>query len=659
MRVSLSPWLKPRFFTTGTNRPLAGGLMYTYEAGTTTNATTYSDDSGTPNTNPIVLNSDGECNLYLDDDVIYRIILKNAAGVTQFDKDNISSNGAKDAAVLSFENVANLRLAIGNDREPTAQTSGYYNAGDGGGNSFYWDGTSSATDNGGTIIKPTLVSGAGRWLAVDTSYINVKQFGAVGDGVADDTTAISSAIDEFNTVYFPNGTYLFSGITINKHNVTLYGTGESRSVLLMTNAAAAAVTIGSTAFTSGINIHNLKIEGNASNLGGISLGTTTFAAARIRIQDVFITGFQNAANGYGIRLNSNQNTDIENLWIQECRLGIYRANGGYSTSTRFSGKGSYFGRNCLHGIYVDGQCDDLYIQDGLVEGCLGVGIAVTANAASTAGAGRGTRLILDSVYFEENNKDGLSSYNAVQVIGTATGYAQHTLTMNECQFAANPSAPVGTKDVGIDRTYGYFNGCRLMPSNVVPTANCNVRFVSCKFPNAENYLTTLKAMPGNVSAFEFADPATGSNPNQMNFVNALTFPATARPVSDPNTLDDYEEGTWTPELSSDGTPPTIAYTEQLGTYTKIGNLVFLKAKIRGVLSVAGTGTPRITGLPAFPLVSGEGLDPVAVSYKQLLTGAPTSAHTLTGPLIELAGTTYQTGAGNNFLVVSVTYRTTA
>ena len=439
--------------------------------------------------------------------------------------------------------------------------------------------------------------------------------------------------------------------------MTLYGAGESRSVLLMTNAAAAAVTIASTAYTSGVNIRNLRIEGNASNLGGISLGTTTFAAARIRIQDVFITGFQNAANGYGIRLNSNQNTDIENLWIQECHFGIYRANGGYSTSTRFSGKGSYFGRNCLHGIYVDGQCDDLYIQDGLVEGCLGVGIAVTANATNPAGAGRGTRLILDSVYFEENNKNGLSSYNTVQVIGNATGYAQHTLTMNECQFAANPSAPGGTKDVGIDRAYAYFNGCHLMPGNVVPTGNCNVRFVSCKFPNAENYLTTLKAMPGNVSAFEFADAVTSSNPNQMNFVNAITFPATARPVSDPNTLDDYEEGTWTPVLSSDGTPPTIAYTEQQGTYTKIGNLVFLKARIRGVLSVAGTGTPRITGLPAFPIV--DGLDPVAVSYRQLLTGAPTSAHTLAGPLIELAGTAYLTGAGNNFLVVSVTYLTTA
>ena len=180
MAYSLSPWLKPRFFITGTNRPLAGGLMYTYEAGTTTNATTYSDDSGTPNTNPIVLNSDGECNLYLDNDVIYRIILKNAAGVTQFDKDNIAGNGAKDAAVLSFENVANLQLAIGNDREPTAQTSGYYNAGDGGGNSFYWDGTSSATHNGSTVIKPTAVSGAGRWLAINNKA-SLLQRGAIGN----------------------------------------------------------------------------------------------------------------------------------------------------------------------------------------------------------------------------------------------------------------------------------------------------------------------------------------------------------------------------------------------------------------------------------------------------------------------------------------------
>jgi hypothetical protein len=193
MSYSLSPWLKPRFFITGTNRPLAGGLMYTYKAGTTDNATTYSDDAGTTNTNPIVLDSDGQCDLFLDDAVSYRIILKNSAGVTQFDKDRIASLGSTQ--VQSFNSIAALRLRSGTTIANAAKTLGYYSAGDGGGNSFYWDSTSVATDNGGTVIKPTAVSGAGRWLAVDTSHITPEMFGAKGDGVADDTNALNKLLE--------------------------------------------------------------------------------------------------------------------------------------------------------------------------------------------------------------------------------------------------------------------------------------------------------------------------------------------------------------------------------------------------------------------------------------------------------------------------------
>ena len=59
-----------------------------------------------------------------------------------------------------------------------AQTSGYYAAGDGGGNSFIGTVQAAQQIMAGTVIKPTFVRRAGRWLAVDTSYINVKQFGA-------------------------------------------------------------------------------------------------------------------------------------------------------------------------------------------------------------------------------------------------------------------------------------------------------------------------------------------------------------------------------------------------------------------------------------------------------------------------------------------------
>lgn len=101
MSYSLSPNVKARFFITGTNRPLAGGLLYTYLVGTTTPAATYSDNAGTPNTNPIVLNADGECDLYLDDSVSYRLVLKNSDGVTQFDEDRIQSISSAQLASLA------------------------------------------------------------------------------------------------------------------------------------------------------------------------------------------------------------------------------------------------------------------------------------------------------------------------------------------------------------------------------------------------------------------------------------------------------------------------------------------------------------------------------------------------------------------------------
>ena len=60
MAYSLSPLLKPRFFVNATNKPLVGGKLYTYLAETTTPATTYSNDTGTPNTNPIILDANGD-----------------------------------------------------------------------------------------------------------------------------------------------------------------------------------------------------------------------------------------------------------------------------------------------------------------------------------------------------------------------------------------------------------------------------------------------------------------------------------------------------------------------------------------------------------------------------------------------------------------------
>lgn len=71
----------------------------------------------------------------------------------------------------------------------------------------------------------------------------------------------------------------------------------------------------------------------------------------------------------------------------------------------------------------------------------------------------------------------------------------------------------------------------------------------------------------------------------------ITFPATQSASSDANTLDDYEEGTWTPSLGG-----TTTYTTQNGKYTKIGNVVTYALEINVIL--LGTGSNFIvSGLP--------------------------------------------------------------
>lgn len=81
----------------------------------------------------------------------------------------------------------------------------------------------------------------------------------------------------------------------------------------------------------------------------------------------------------------------------------------------------------------------------------------------------------------------------------------------------------------------------------------------------------------------------------LNLANAssgqITFPATANLSSNVNTLDDYEEGTWTPSLGG-----TTTYNVQQGSYQKIGNRVFVSCHLN--IGTIGTGTTaNIAGLP--------------------------------------------------------------
>jgi hypothetical protein len=78
--------------------------------------------------------------------------------------------------------------------------------------------------------------------------------------------------------------------------------------------------------------------------------------------------------------------------------------------------------------------------------------------------------------------------------------------------------------------------------------------------------------------------------------NGVAFPATASTSSDPNTLDDYEEGTFNPTAFGETTAGTTTYSFQRGQYTKVGNMVTCTIGV-GVTNMTGTGKLLFGGLP--------------------------------------------------------------
>lgn len=95
-------------------------------------------------------------------------------------------------------------------------------------------------------------------------------------------------------------------------------------------------------------------------------------------------------------------------------------------------------------------------------------------------------------------------------------------------------------------------------------------------------------------------PGTTAGQNLNVNLGQVPFPATQNPSTDANTLDDYEETSWTPTASfaSGGATANYATDGQVGRATKIGNRVYWNAVINfGGSFGAGTGTMTITGLP--------------------------------------------------------------
>lgn len=150
--------------------------------------------------------------------------------------------------------------------------------------------------------------------------------------------------------------------------------------------------------------------------------------------------------------------------------------------------------------------------------------------------------------------------------------------------------------------------------------------------------------------------------NVTAFNGQYPFPSTQNPSSDANTLDDYEEGTWTPAITFGGGNTGITYGVQTGTYTKIGRQVICHGRLDFTSKGSSTGDAVLTGLPFTAVVNagdfnatyyalfntiGYGINGVVSSTTvSLYTGAP-------GSMIALNNTDFDNASSMSFTCIFI------
>jgi len=193
MAVSLSCFagVGAQFFD-NSGAVLSGGLIYTYSAGTTTPLATYTTSVGSvAHTNPIVLDSAGRVpsgEIWLDTASIYKFLLKTSA----------------DVLIATYDNVPGIASAgdLANASDPTK------------GDALVGFRQSNSSGNLANTVNGTVHTKL-------QEFVSIKDFGAVGDGVTDDTTAINNALALGGCVIFPSGTYLVSTINLTTIKTTI------------------------------------------------------------------------------------------------------------------------------------------------------------------------------------------------------------------------------------------------------------------------------------------------------------------------------------------------------------------------------------------------------------------------------------------------------
>jgi len=209
---------------------------------------------------------------------------------------------------------------------------------------------------------------------ISNVFINIKEYPylAVGDGVTDDTAAISLALAAGLHIYIPPGTYKVTSPLTLRNGHTIKGAGRLQSIISSGVIGASTFkNVGS--YTGFIYMSDLQIVGNgltgasgnghAINLIDPAIGSGSFTPAQSTFERLYIRNFK----GLDVRDNTATLAQaiIDLTAIDACAIICVDGLGVEIKNTSIE--------NCGHGIYFH-LTQNCRIYNPLITGCLGWGI---------------------------------------------------------------------------------------------------------------------------------------------------------------------------------------------------------------------------------------------------------------------------------------------
>jgi len=326
--------------------------------------------------------------------------------------------------------------------------------------------TQSTTFVAGTVVTK-------EWLnAVDKQVFNVQHYGALGDGVTDDTAAIDAALLAISTtggtVYFPSGTYLYSGTISAFFGMHLEGASWQSTRLKFTNLSAIAFDF-TLANVSDVSLKHLTLDGTDK-------ATRTERCIRIsgtEVSTFFMDGIR--FTNWASPVNSAVIHITAGAKLFASEWGTLRfASGAYNgTAIRDDGGGPCLKINNLYTGNANGAID--YVV-GVVGSNLKIGVWNVGGATGVLMQHRGT---------------SLSSLDIDLINYETSASPAHVLYLADTQFrlgalalagAGQPTYGVSIQETGIgDKYIGPVHGSK------AATATAHVQIKTLAAPTGQIY----------------------------------------------------------------------------------------------------------------------------------------------------------------------------